>query len=241
MEMAAQFCMSLLDLFARAENGDMPADPVLQHIARSFVAAMELVFDAANAGGSPDMSAVEALFQEAATATFASSSHIEARLGLPKSFHNLLSPESVKMALTAMEAGLLFYIVRADLNSNDELASAFSSWISSGEATVISNVTVFQGDATLFDFLLASPLDKTALAEAIARVDPGGKALKIEMTLKDRDANEEKEAALSSAQKLGADGVPSKGIPAQDAMSAVMLESIGAIVTGHGRGPPRPR
>ena len=81
MDVAAQLSMALVDLFARAENGDVAADPVLQHIARSFVAAMELLFDAANAGGSPDMSAVEALFQEAATATFASSSHIEARLG----------------------------------------------------------------------------------------------------------------------------------------------------------------
>ena len=194
MEMAAQFCMALLDLFARAENGDMPADPVLQHIARSFVGAMELAFDAAKAGGSADMSALEALFQEAATATFASSSHIEARLGLPRTFHNLLSPESVKMALTAMDDGLLFYIVRADL-SNDELASGFSSWISSGEATVISNVTVFQDNTTLFDFLIASPLNETALAEVVARLDPGGRVLKVEMSLKDRDANEGGKAA----------------------------------------------
>ena len=212
LEVAAQFCMTLLDLFARAENEDMPADPVLQHLARSFVAAMELVFDAANAGGSADMSAVEALFQEAATATFASSSHIEGRLGLPKSFHNLLSPESVKMALTAMEAGLLFYIVRADLNSNDELANAFSGWISSGEARVISNVTVFQGDATLFDFLLASPLGETALAEAIARLDPRGTALKIEMVLKDRDAGEVDERRLFPGEEARGRGRCLQGI-----------------------------
>ena len=124
--------------------------------------------------------------------------------------------------------------MRADLNSNDELANAFSGWISSGEARVISNVTVFQGDATLFDFLLASPLGETALAEAIARLDPRGTALKIEMALKDRDAGEVESAASSAAKKLEADGVASKGFPAQDAMSTVMLESIGAIVTGHG-------
>jgi two-component system chemotaxis sensor kinase CheA len=232
MDVAAQLSMALVDLFARAENGDVAADPVLQHIARSFVAAMELLFDAANAGGSPDMSAVEALFQEAATATFASSSHIEARLDLPKSFHNLLSPESVKTALAAMESGRRFYIVRADLNSSDELASAFLGWIGSGDATVISNVTVIQGDASLFDFLLASSLDNDGLGEAIARLDPGGKALRIEMTLSDRDANETKDAALSPAGKHDAEGDLAKGLPAHDAMSAVMLESIGAIVTG---------
>ena len=223
--------MGLLDLFARAEIGDKPPDPLLQHITRSFVAVMELVFDAANAGGSPDMTAVEALFQEAATATFASSSHIEARLDLPKAFHNLLSPESVQTALAAMEAGLRFYIVRADINANDELATAFLTWVGSGEATVITSVTVFQGDTSLFDFLLASALNETALAEALARLDPSGTALKIEMTLKDRDANEEKDAVASPAAKLDAAGAVSDGMPARDTLSVGMLESIGAIVT----------
>ena len=238
MEMAANLSMSLLDLFARAENGEMPADPLLQHITRSFVAAMELVFNAANAGGRPDMAAIEALFQEAASATFASSSHIEARLGLPKSFHNVLSPESVKLSLAAMEAGHRFYIVRANLNLDEKLAGKFLSWIRAGAATVISNVTVFEGDVTLFDFLLSYPLDEAALAEAIAMLDPAGDLLKIEMALTDRDADErsvaaaENGAAWSHAGKEEAEGVLTKGLPAQDTTSAVMLELIGAIVTG---------
>ena len=216
LEMAEQLSMSLLDLFARAEIAGAPPDPVLQHITRSFVAVMELVFDAANAGGTPDMAAVEVLFHEAATATFASSSHIEARLDLPKAFHNLLSPESVQTALTAMHAGRRFYIVRADINADDALATAFLTWVGSGEATVITSVTVFQGDTSLFDFLLASALNETALIEALSRLDPGGSALKIEVVLKDRDANAEKDAVASSPPKPDAGGMRPDGMPARE-------------------------
>ena len=230
LDMAGRLSMALVDLFARAEIGDNPPDPLLQHIARSFIAVMELVFDAANAGGSPDMTAVEALFQEAAAATFASSSHIEARLALPDSFHNLLSPESVQTALTAMHDRLLFYIVRADLNSNDELATAFLTWIGSGDVTVITSVTVFQGDTSLFDFLLASSLNETALAEALSRLDPNGTALRIETVLKDRDENEQESAVAVLATRAQPEAL-SKEAPARDALSIGVLESISAIVT----------
>ena len=235
LETPGRLSMALLDVFARAEMEGNPPDPVLQQITRSFIAVMELVFDAANAGGSPDMAAVEALFQEAATTTFASSSHIEARLGLPKAFHKLLSPESVQTALAAMDASLRFYIVRADLNANDELATAFLTWAGSGDATIITSVTVFQGDVSLFDFLLASALNETALVDALSHLDPDGAALKIEMTLKDRDANEAKNAGASpGVEKSNADRTLSEGTPARDTLSVGMLESIGAIVASQG-------
>jgi two-component system chemotaxis sensor kinase CheA len=232
MEVAAQLSMSLLDLFARSADGEASVDPLLQHIARSFVAAMALVLDAANVGGRPDMAAVEALFQEAAAANFASSSQIETRLGLPKSFHNVLSPESVEMSLAAMEAGHHFYIVRANLDLDEALARNFLSWISAGAAKVISNVTVFEGDDTLFDFLLSCPLEEAAFTRAIATLDSTGNSLKIETILTDRGAQTVNGAALSCAQRKEAENILSKDLSAQDTMSEVMLESIGAVVTG---------
>jgi two-component system chemotaxis sensor kinase CheA len=229
---AAQLSMSLLDLFARSADGEGPVDPLLQHITRSFVAATALALDAANVGGRPDMAAFEALFQEAATVNFASSSQIETRLGLPKSFHNVLSPESVEMSLAAIEAGHHFYIVRANLDLDEALARNFLGWISAGAAKVISNVTVFEGDVTLFDFLLSCPLEEAAFARAIATLDPTGNSLKVETALTDRGAAAENGATLSCAEKKEAKDILSKDLPAQDTMSEVMLESIGAIVTG---------
>ena len=68
------------------------------------------------------------------------------------------------------------------------------------------------------------------MAETLARLDPDGAALKIEMTLEDRDASEEK-GAFSPASKPDADAALSEGTPARDTLSAGMLDSIGAIVT----------
>jgi two-component system chemotaxis sensor kinase CheA len=231
MEVAAQLSMSLLDLFARAEDGKA-VDPLLQRIARSFVTAIGPAFDAANHGGRPDMAEVETLVQEADTATFASSSQIEARLALPKSFSNVLSPEAVQMSLAAMEAGHRFYIVRANLDREEELARNFLSWISAGAAKVVSNVTVFEGEATLFDFLLSCPLEAGPFARAIAKLDPAGNSLKVETILTDHGPESVNGVALLRAGGKEVENIPSNDLPTQDAMSAVTLESIGAIVTG---------
>lgn len=238
IETAAHLCMSLVDLFSRVQSGEMPPDPVLLHIARSFVGSMELVFDAVGSGDAPDMGVIEKLFEAAADVTFTangviSSSAVEARLGLPRSFHKVLTPESVKTALAAMDAGQHFYIVRTDLNLDEEVAGRFLEWINSGIATAISNVTVFDGDVTLFDFLLSTPMDETHLAEAMAVLDPQGRALRIEMTLSDR----RKQSGMASGAQPDAatatgDDANGRTVPQQDTISSDMLETIGEIIAG---------
>lgn len=236
IETAAHLSMSLIDLFSRVQSGEMPPDPVLPHIARSFVASMELVFDAVGSGDAPDMANIEKLLEEAASVTFivsgtASSTAVEARLGLPKSFHKVLTPESVKAAVAAMEAEHFFYIVRADLNQDEAVACKFLEWIGSGIATAISNVTVFERDTTLFDFLLATPLDQIHLAEAMAVLDPTGSFLKVEMELADRRKGGDgahKEDETTGGAEIGA----SRNVVGQDAISGDMLEAIGEVVAG---------
>jgi two-component system chemotaxis sensor kinase CheA len=236
METAAHLTMSLVDLFARVQTSGMPPDPVLLHIARSVATTMELVFDSAGSGHVPDMAAIEKLFEEAKGVTFvasgtASSSSIEARLGLPKSFHKVLTPESVKTAVTAMDKGHRFYIVRADLNLDEEVAGKFLDWINSGIAAVVSNVTVFERDVTLFDFLLATPLAEGQLAEAMAGLDPSQNALRVEMVLTDRRKRGETSQAETTAATEAEDQFARTAV-AQEMMSGDMLEAIGEIVTG---------
>ncbi len=231
LETAAHLCMSLVDLFSRVQAGDMAPDPILLHIARNFVATMELVFDAAGAGKIPDMEAVEQLFQAAASATFVvggtlPSSVIEARLSLPKAFHKVLTPESVETASAALQAGHRFYIVRADLNRDEAVASNFLAWFEAGAAQVISNVTVFMGDATLFDFLIATSLSEMEVAEALKMLDPQGRALTLERTLTDRGEAD----AVPAQRRETADAM--KTAAPQETMSADMLEAIGEVITG---------
>ena len=227
---AAHLAMSLVDLFARVQSGEMSPDPVLLHIARSYVAAMEMVFDTIGSGDAPDMEAIEKLFEEAANVTFAahgtpSSSAIEARLGLPKSFHKVLTPESCKSAQTALDQGLHFYIVRVDLNRDDAMAEKFLEWVNTGVAVVISNVTVFQDGDTLFDFLLATSVDEVGLDEMLVGLDPTRTILTVEAVLSDRRTVPEA-AALKMADQAGA----LVGADQTQSVSGDMLEAIGEAV-----------
>ena len=95
----------LLTFVARAHvrrcRSDSPS-----HIARGFIDTIELVFDALHQGETPDTASLDKLFEEAANVAFVkdglvTASAIERRLGLPKEFHRVLSPESVRAASEA--------------------------------------------------------------------------------------------------------------------------------------------
>jgi two-component system chemotaxis sensor kinase CheA len=234
IETASHLAMALVDLFYRDTTTEGCVDPVLMHVLKSFIRSMEVVFSATAKGHTPDMKDVEALLQEAENVPFTSSgtvpaSAIEACLGLPKKFHKVLTPESVKTAVSCLESGHDFYIVAADINEHEDLAVGFLTWIQDGGATIITNVTRFEGDQTAYDFLLASPLGEAAFAEALASLDPDGRGLRLEAVLTER-----KDKQRAGGKETG--GVresASAAAAAQDIMSRGMLESIGEIVTGH--------
>ncbi|TRW93120.1 hypothetical protein EKO24_013495 [Candidatus Methylobacter oryzae] len=238
METAAHLSMSIIDLFARAEIGEQAPDALLLHIAKSFISDIEIILDVVEAGETPDMAQIEKLLHEASEATFASSgtvsaAHIEARLGLPKAFHKVLTPESVKNALSGLEAGHRFYIVRSDLNQDEELAANFLNWMESGVAQVISNVTVFEGDCTLFDFLISSPLAAVGFNEALSMLDPKGRCLRVEVALADRMEGKHQDDKSGSVQGLtSAEEDATRSMAMQGTISGDMLESIGELVTG---------
>lgn len=237
METAAHLSMSMVDLFARAELGVMAVDAVLLHLAKAFIGDMEIILDAAGLGETPDMVQVEKLLQAASEATFTasgtvSSSQIEARLGLPKSFHKVLTPENIKTALSGLDNGHRFYIVRADLNNDEELAGNFLSWMTSGAAQVISNVTIFEGDRSLFDFLISSPLGELAFTEALMVLDPKGRCLHVEMALSDRKAGEAEGQGSGQPAALAEEDSLRAMTAQQGTMSGDMLEAIGELVTG---------
>ncbi len=188
IETASQLTMALVDLFARTRVSSQSPDVILIQMARGFVDTMELVFDALTQGDTPDIAKIEALFEEAANVSFLASGvvtarSIEQKLGLPKEFHRVLSPESVKSAQSCIENGLHFFILTCDLNEDDKLAENFLDWISSGKAKMITNVTVFVDDKTIFDFLIAAPMTEDIVAEAVSHLDPSGKKLTLKMAL----------------------------------------------------------
>lgn len=228
IETAGQLALTLVDLFSRTHVSGKAPDAILNHIARGFIDTIELVFDALHQGEAPDTASLDKLFEEAATVAFVkeglvTASAIERRLGLPKEFHRVLSPESVRTAGEALEQGQQFYVLRTDINTDEQLAEKFIDWLSSGQAKSITNVTVFEGQNTLFDFLIATPLDEPSLSEVLARLDPSLRKLVLLRHLKPmRDA-------ASLANDAGHDADAAAGLLAQPGVTAEMLESLGEI------------
>ena len=226
IETAGQLAMSLIDLFSRLHTRGVVPDPILSHVARGFIDTVELVFDAITQGQTPDTASLEKLFEEASNLCFVqdgvmTASAVERRLGLPKEFHRVLSPESVRTASEAIEQGLRFFIVRADINNDEKLAEAFIGWLSQDTVRSITNVTVFDGDNTLFDFLLASALDEAGMGEALASLDATARNLKLTRMLVPTTADVPETAPADPDAALAQ--IPQAGI------SAEMVEQIGEI------------
>jgi two-component system, chemotaxis family, sensor kinase CheA len=229
---ASQLAMSLLDLFGRGHAHGKGPDAILMRIARGFIDTLELVFDALRVGEAPDTDRLEQLFKEASEVGFTgagvlTATAIERKLGLPAEFHRVLSPESTRAAAEAISAGRQFYILRADVNDDNELAEALFVFIGSGAIQAITNVTVFQGQNTLFDFLIATALDEMALAEAMANMDPGGKRLVI---LRHLSLSAEEQGTTSDNAADAAE--PNLDSIAGLELSTGILEKIGEIAAG---------
>ncbi len=230
IDTAAQLTMALIDLFARVRVEGVPPDVILVQMGRGFVDTMELVFDALDQGDTPDTARIEQMFEEATNACFVASGvvtakTIETRLGLPPEFHRVLSPESVKSANEAIEEGLHFYVLRADLNDDDTLAQGFLEWITTGLVRMITNVTVFLDHATLFDFLVASTLDQDRMTERLAMLDASGTRLSMAQALTVRAA--EDEVGTGDADVMEAIAIGDTGD------SLALLEAVGAISASH--------
>jgi two-component system chemotaxis sensor kinase CheA len=235
IETAGQLTMTLVDLVARTRSTNNAPDVILIQMARGFVETMDLVFDALIQGDKPDIARIEALFEEASNCAFAASGlvtarSIEQRLGLPKEFHRVLSPDSVKAAQSAIEEGKRFFVVRADLNKDEALAEKFLSWITAGHARMITNVTIFQDDETIFDFLMATTLEEHHVVEQLANLDPEGKNLSMTMALTvaeevESDKKKEPEHEIDAVLTDAANGV-------LGAENLKVIEAIGEISAG---------
>jgi two-component system, chemotaxis family, sensor kinase CheA len=232
LNMASQLAMSLLDLFGRGHaHGEAP-DAILMRIARGFIDTLELVFDALREGEAPDTERLEQLFREASEVGFTgagvmTATAVERKLGLPAEFHRVLSPESTRAAAAALAEGAHFHILRADVNDDNTLAEALFDFIGSGAIQAITNVTVFEGQKTIFDFLIATTLNDMALAEAMASMDPGGKRLILLRHLVPLDDDHAPDAAAGDdTSEAQPDTLPGLDL------SAGMLERIGEIAAG---------
>lgn len=180
--------LSLVDLFSRAwQTGAAPGAMTLR-LSFSFVNKTRPIFKKLYREDEVDLDPLDRLFEEALTAIYAqngtvSVKTVEKRLHLPEIFRNIISPESVSTAMSAIQARAHFYILRTDLQDDQEKAEAFFEWIKRSGVKMITNVTVFDDDNVLFDFLIASKDDIITTSEQLSEIDPDAKVLFVQKEL----------------------------------------------------------
>lgn len=232
VETASQLTMALLDLFSRMRLHNEVPDIILLQMARGYVDTMELVFDALEQGDTPDIQRIEKMFEEATEICFVAQGvvtarSVEQRLNLPAEFHRVLSPESVKSAHDALEENQSFFIIRANLNEDDKMAEGFLEFITSNGITMITNVTVFRDDGTLFDFLISGFVDESTIVERLALIDPSGERLFLTVALEASAAEPFGDAETGGAD--ASDDELADLAPVDSGTSLAMLEAVGAI------------
>lgn len=225
-----ELCMVLIDLFERVNAGEMTMGVALINLTRSFTARFNDIMEDIDEGKEPDLAPMVQLLAEAGEINFTlSDTHtplaIENLLCLPPSFHKVMTPESVRMAEEGVARGDCFYILRVDLNAREDLAIRFLEWMKSGVAEVVSNVTVFEGERSLFDFLIVTGLNRQDLCAALLELDPQGQSLCIEKVLPGTGTDTSTAHAFSQESEI--DPNP----PEKDLNSSDMLEYIGELVT----------
>ena len=194
LETTAHLSMSLRDHFARATFSDdvVVGNWVLMNIATSYLTNIKQIFDEVDNGETPDMEPIEKLLREVYDCIFTvrglpTSAQVEGCLGLQQSFHKVLAPNNVETVMIGLEKKHHFYMVRANINDDDELTQRFKNWADSGAAQIITNLTALVEGHTEFDFLISSSLDETSLNEALDELDPSGKRLHLDRKLTVRE------------------------------------------------------
>lgn len=92
---------------------------------------------------------------------------------------------------------------------------------------MVTNVTIFQGDDILFDFLLATPKSDQQVHEALMEIDPSGEMMSIHATLEvepDPDEASDMDALAASAEYQANEDVMRSTL--------AMVEAIGEISAG---------
>lgn len=219
---ACHVASALIDLIERVRSAEMSPDPPLLRIVFSFLEASKpLLLDV---GADDGESSAKTLFRQtsAAMTRFCErgrETRARAQLRLPESFEGMLSADSLDALEAAFEAGRKFYVIRADTERHPEIGAGFLDWLGRG-VSVIGSVTVFEGNATLFDFLVASPGNESEIEAELLSIDPERKALQLRARVL--------EASLAPGEAL-----PGEGADDDAASSASLLETIGEVFTAH--------
>jgi chemotaxis protein histidine kinase CheA len=194
---AAHLTLALEDLYLRAVQGEMAVNETLLNLTRTYAARLSDALatackgDEANLVGFEDLigQTEEMLYLYTENRVLQVTSNVLEQLDLSPEFREVMTAENLLQVSRALQKGENFYTVLADLNQNEVMGQAFYEWSRSNTVRLITNVTVYHEDHTLFDFLLTSPEPYQTILKALAKMDPQGQALSLEKHTLQEDAS----------------------------------------------------
>jgi two-component system chemotaxis sensor kinase CheA len=186
-DQAGRLTLALEDLYARVAQEEMTVSDALIALTRVYVARLGSTFEAIRDGRAPEFVSFADLLDRTEEILYLYTESQMSRvtravldmLDLPPEFQGVVTPENLLEVGRALRAGEDFYVVLADLNEDGETSQAFYEWSRSGAARLITNVTVFQDNHTLFNFLLATTAPQDVMEETFVRMDPQGHYLSL--------------------------------------------------------------
>ncbi len=187
LDQAARLTLALEDLYARIARGEMTINEALLNLTRTCVARLGGVVEAIQEGETLELAEFETVLGQAEELLHL---HTESRASLVAKdildlldlaeFKEVMTPASLLQVSRALQARERFYTVLADLNQDGELGQAFGEWARSDTVHLITNVTVYRDNHSLFNFLLATCEPREVILEALAELDPEGRYLSLE-------------------------------------------------------------
>lgn len=150
-----------------------------------------------------------------------------ATLGLDPGLLRFLSPDSTADLRAAVaDPRMRLYEVTAFLETSPQVASGFVQWMGS-KVRAITNWPEFIDGKTWLRVLIASPQELSALADALAGIDPGGGFLRIRAC-----------APSADGADAGEEAVTAELPPPPDAPSLPVVQSAGAPAAAPAVPPP---
>ncbi len=187
---AAHVTLALADLYDRAARQEMIANEALPTLTRQYVGRLTVTLDAGDAERIGDLSALllqveEILYLYADGRILQAVKDVLALTDLGPEFRDVMTPTNLLEVSRALRAGENLYTVLADLNQDGEIGQAFYEWARSDGVRLITNVTVFEDNRSLFKFLLTTAKSAQSVQADLTGLDSQGHYLSVEMcTLK---------------------------------------------------------
>jgi two-component system chemotaxis sensor kinase CheA len=232
--------LTLEDLYARVAQEEMPVSEALLNLTRAFIDQLCGVIELTCAGKTPEDAGLAVLLDQikellhlhADGRVFQIARDVLGLLNLPPEFEEAMTRENLLEVSQALRTGERFYTVLADLNQYEEVGQSFYEWSQSDAVRLITNVTVFRDDHTLFDFLVATFAPSEVLLADLARMDPQGQCLSLEERVLREGvkpggmARDEVVRSTARRVKCAVDG---EGDVSTEALASI-LENVGELV-----------